>query len=1231
MSEHEVAFELQVGGTVPLETGAYVVRHSDKELLSAVREGEYCNVLCPRQMGKTSTIFRIRAELRKETGWRLALIDIAGCLGTPASDVDWFLGLLGEINKQFALGIDVKAWWGTRPEPTANQKLLAFFREETIGRHSTDQFVVFLDEIDHTLNLPYTDDFFLAIRSLYNDRASEPNLRRLTFCLVGVFTPNELVKQQRTTTYNIGQTFELQDFDLERDDLSPLTRVLSADPAQGRTLLDAVLAWTGGQPYLTASACKKVAATGATTEEEVNRTIEEAFLSRVKPLEASDGTHFENIARFLGQRVFAQLETVQLYRKILKGGEELDRPTPPVLALKLSGLVKTDRQARLAIRNRIYRQRFDRKWTATVVPLGDRWARRAVAGLTALVVLLVSLGYFWIYPAAIAADLAGLTDDYKEAKRKWSQLREIPFWMRKADEGWADYQVRRSTRAARVHDRDAALLWRLRAVEAAVRDIDRRAVQSLALADYPALKRTFRQAGGVSAVAFSPGGNVAITGSSNGTARLWDTRSSLPIGEPLQHKEKVAAVAFSPDGNTVITGSYDGSARLWDARSGSPVGEPLQHKNWVTAVVFSPGGDTVLTGSLDGTARLWDARSSSPVGGPLQHKASVTAVAFSADGKTVITGSDDGTSRLWDSRSGLPVGVPLQHKQRVTDVVFSPGGDTVLTGSEDGTARLWDARSGLPVGVPLHHQESVRAVAFSALGEAVITCSDDGTARLWDARSGLPIGEPLQHQDSVFDAAFSPGGKIVVTGSRDATARLWDARSGLPIGPPLHHQESVLAVAFSPDGNTVLTSSNDGTARLWKLRSSSLDGKPLEPRGWVQAVAFSPGGNVVITGSSNGTARLWDTRSSLPIGEPLQHKEKVAAVAFSPDGNTVITGSYDGSARLWDARSGSPVGEPLQHKNRVTAVVFSPGGDTVLTGSLDGTARLWDARSGTPIGEPLRHWDGVTTVAFSPRGDTVLTGSLDGIAQLWDAKSGLPVRRTLRHEAGVIAVAFSPGGETIVTSSMNATARLWKARSGLPFGEPLQFNGPVAAITFSPSGDTVLTGSLNGTAQLWDARSGSPVGEPIQHKQSVLGVAFSPDARIFITVTLGWLHEFAFDGNEATLVSSFYLGTMISDAFRFDDPKGHQLTVLTTAGQASLRKIAIDFSNFEPLPGEPAALIEDLEQRLGMKIDDQGRLMTTAGDEWIEGVGIRQISHEPKRPSIRNPDSVMFNETDLEN
>jgi WD40 repeat protein len=113
----------------------------------------------------------------------------------------------------------------------------------------------------------------------------------------------------------------------------------------------------------------------------------------------------------------------------------------------------------------------------------------------------------------------------------------------------------------------------------------------------------------VAAVAFSPDGKLALTGSQDATARVWDVATGRPIGEPLRHQGQVLDVAFSPDGKTVLTASYDGTAQLWDVASGKPIGPPWPHPIFVRSVTFSPDGQhaLTLTGGDEGRniARLW--------------------------------------------------------------------------------------------------------------------------------------------------------------------------------------------------------------------------------------------------------------------------------------------------------------------------------------------------------------------------------------------------------------------------------------------------------------------------------------------------------------------------------------------------------------------------------------------------------------------------------------------------
>ena len=494
--------------------------------------------------------------------------------------------------------------------------------------------------------------------------------------------------------------------------------------------------------------------------------------------------------------------------------------------------------------------------------------------------------------------------------------------------------------AARVKDQSVADLLRLQ-VGAWSRRVTR-------------LSAIFSHEEGVVAVALSADGKMALTGSWDKTARLWNTATGKPIGPPLVHEREVVAVALSADGKTALTGSHDKTAHLWDTATGKPIGLPLRHKGAVVCVVLSADGKIALTGSEENAARLWQTATANPIGPPLQHEDQIVAVAISADGNTALTGSFDKATRLWEMRTGKPIGPPVQHKAQILALALSADGKMALAGSLT-EAWLWEAATGKPIGSPLQHQHQVVAVALSADGKTALTGSFDKTARLWDIATGKPIGPPLQHPEMVLAAALSADGKTALTGSVDKAARLWEIQVSNHLAPPLQHQDAVRTVALSADGKMALTGSDDKTARLWYTATGKPIGPPLQHLDFVMCVALSADGKTALTGSNDKTARLWDTTNGKAIGAHLQHEGQVVAVALSADGKTALTGSHDRTARLWDTATGKPIGPPLRHQGGVARVALSADGKTALTGSADGTARLWEATTGKPIGPPLQH------------------------------------------------------------------------------------------------------------------------------------------------------------------------------------------------------------------------------------------------------------------------------------
>src|SRR5258708_25865098 len=202
---------LITGGPLPLDALSYGTRRADTELFDGLRQGEFCYVLDTRQMGKSSLKVRAAARLRQE-GIVVVDLDLAR-VGQPTAPEQWYFGLLLDLGDQLGLTTPLEAFWRARkadigPLQRWMQALLQIVLEHTTGR-----LVVFIDEIDAVRSLPFsTDEFFAGIRDCYNRRAEDPVFERLTFCLLGVAAPADLIRDARTTPFNIGRRIELNDF-----------------------------------------------------------------------------------------------------------------------------------------------------------------------------------------------------------------------------------------------------------------------------------------------------------------------------------------------------------------------------------------------------------------------------------------------------------------------------------------------------------------------------------------------------------------------------------------------------------------------------------------------------------------------------------------------------------------------------------------------------------------------------------------------------------------------------------------------------------------------------------------------------------------------------------------------------------------------------------------------------------------------------------------------------------
>src|SRR5262249_3118113 len=123
----------------------------------------------------------------------------------------------------------------------------------------------------------------------------------------------------------------------------------------------------------------------------------------------------------------------------------------------------------------------------------------------------------------------------------------------------------------------------------------------------------------------------------------------------IKEQTKMSRAAVSPAGRWVVTGSQDGSARLWEASTWRSVRELRGHKAYVTHVAFSPDGKLIGTSSLDGIARVWETDKGRTIAVIHGHSDEVLRASFSPDGSFVVTASYDKTARIYACEVCRPI------------------------------------------------------------------------------------------------------------------------------------------------------------------------------------------------------------------------------------------------------------------------------------------------------------------------------------------------------------------------------------------------------------------------------------------------------------------------------------------------------------------------------------------------------------------------------------------------
>jgi len=249
-------------------------------------------------------------------------------------------------------------------------------------------------------------------------------------------------------------------------------------------------------------------------------------------------------------------------------------------------------------------------------------------------------------------------------------------------------------------------------------------------------------------VVISSDAMFALSGSWDGSLRLWDLATGQTTRKFIGHTKDVLSVAFSADNRQIVSGSRDKTIKIWNTLGECKYTiEEQGHTDWVSTVRFSPNTNNplIVSGGWDKQVKVWTLPYCKLKTTLIGHNAFINTVTISPDGSLCASGGRDGTVMLWDLKKGTYLS-SLEAGGVVNALTFSPNRYWLVAATEE-SVKIWHLETkeveakltrdapdffNSPIPAEKLKTPSPTSLAWSSDGNFLFVGYTDHASRVWE-------------------------------------------------------------------------------------------------------------------------------------------------------------------------------------------------------------------------------------------------------------------------------------------------------------------------------------------------------------------------------------------------------------------------------------------------------------------------------------------------------------------